>query len=253
MDWKIFISTFGLIFLAELGDKTQFAVMAATASKRSVLSIFLGASLALILSTLIAIAAGTILRRFVPDTVLQTGAGLLFLIFGAVILFSVFRPGTQDTAKDTGHYYGHNVIEKSVLRLARSFEENILEQYRELSAQAADPEIKKLADYLIAEEESHLKHLSELCSESCAHMENITSREELQSLEDAVVAFTPQSDAEATVVRLLENEKSIALFYEGLAQKSKFAPLKHVLMHLAQEEQSHINHLRNFLTTYTKG
>ena len=35
MEWKLLASTFGLVFLAELGDKTQLATLSLAASGRS--------------------------------------------------------------------------------------------------------------------------------------------------------------------------------------------------------------------------
>ncbi len=35
MDWRILATTFGLIFLAELGDKTQLAAMAMAAESKA--------------------------------------------------------------------------------------------------------------------------------------------------------------------------------------------------------------------------
>ena len=53
MDWKTILSTFGLIFLAELGDKTQLACIGMACRTRSPLAVFLGAVGALAAVTLI--------------------------------------------------------------------------------------------------------------------------------------------------------------------------------------------------------
>ena len=76
---------FGLIFLAELGDKTQLAVLA-MATQRGPLAVFLGASLALIVSTAIAVALGTLAKGYLPEGTLRLvryAAGALFIAFGA--------------------------------------------------------------------------------------------------------------------------------------------------------------------------
>lgn len=86
MDWKIFVSAFGLIFLAELGDKTQLAAMAMAARSQSPLSVFLGAMAGLGLVTLIGVAFGSLITRFVPEAYLRYAAGGLFILFGLLIL-----------------------------------------------------------------------------------------------------------------------------------------------------------------------
>jgi putative Ca2+/H+ antiporter (TMEM165/GDT1 family) len=58
MDWKIFGTAFLTLFLAELGDKTQLAVITMTASTESKISVFLGASLALIVVTALGVLIG---------------------------------------------------------------------------------------------------------------------------------------------------------------------------------------------------
>lgn len=87
MDWRVFLSTFVMIFLAELGDKTQLAVISQTASSGGRWGIFFAASLALVLSTALGVLAGCVLRRFVPnDAYIKIAAGLVFLVFGVLMV-----------------------------------------------------------------------------------------------------------------------------------------------------------------------
>lgn len=78
--------TFFLVFIAELGDKTQLATMLLSAKSNSVVPIFIGASLALVCSSFIGVFAGTYLSRYVPPQYIQNTAGVLFIIMGALIL-----------------------------------------------------------------------------------------------------------------------------------------------------------------------
>jgi putative Ca2+/H+ antiporter (TMEM165/GDT1 family) len=87
MDWKIFVTAFLTLFLAELGDKTQLAVITMTASTESKLSIFLGASLALIVVTGIGVLVGGILSEWVPTEWLQRIVASAFIIIGILMLF----------------------------------------------------------------------------------------------------------------------------------------------------------------------
>jgi len=86
MDWKIFVSTFGLIFLAELGDKTQLAAMAMAARSHSPLAVFVGAMAGFGLVTLVGVAFGGLITRFVPEAYVRFAAGGLFILFGIFIL-----------------------------------------------------------------------------------------------------------------------------------------------------------------------
>jgi len=89
MDWKIFGTAFLTLFLAELGDKTQLAVITMTANTESRLSVFLGASLALIVVTLIAVLLGGILNQYVPTEWLQRIVAVAFVAIGLLMLFGV--------------------------------------------------------------------------------------------------------------------------------------------------------------------
>lgn len=87
MDWKLFGSTYVAIFLAELGDKTQVSTLAlATGKSRWV--VFCGAGLALLSTTGLAVLAGDAVARVVSPVWIRRGAGALFVVMGALFLFS---------------------------------------------------------------------------------------------------------------------------------------------------------------------
>jgi putative Ca2+/H+ antiporter (TMEM165/GDT1 family) len=87
MSWRIFLTTFGAIFLAELGDKTQLATLSLAAGGRSRMSVFAGAALALVAATAIAVVAGEGLVRVVPPLWIKRAAGGLFIALGVLFLW----------------------------------------------------------------------------------------------------------------------------------------------------------------------
>ncbi len=87
MDWKLFFSTFGIVFLAELGDKTQLSALTLTASSKKPLMVFLAASAALIVATLIGVMVGDALFRVVPELYIRKIAAGLFVVMGIMLWF----------------------------------------------------------------------------------------------------------------------------------------------------------------------
>ena len=86
MDWKLLASTFTLIFLAELGDKTQLATLGLAASGKSRLVVFLGAAAALVATSGLAVLFGEGIARAVPAVWIRRFAGLGFLVLGVFFL-----------------------------------------------------------------------------------------------------------------------------------------------------------------------
>lgn len=83
MDWKVLGVVFGTVFLAELGDKTQLAtVLFASKQSVSLLTVFVGASLALMCATGLAVAAGAVIAQYVSPKYLAYIAGAGFIIIG---------------------------------------------------------------------------------------------------------------------------------------------------------------------------
>jgi putative Ca2+/H+ antiporter (TMEM165/GDT1 family) len=91
INWQVLGSAFLMIFLAELGDKTQLSTFAFASQSKSPLSVFLGASLALVLSSLIGVALGGLIGRFVPERVMKVLAAVVFLGFGVWTLVEAIK------------------------------------------------------------------------------------------------------------------------------------------------------------------
>jgi putative Ca2+/H+ antiporter (TMEM165/GDT1 family) len=83
MDFRVLLTVFGAVFIAELGDKTQLATMLFAADKGvSKLTVFAGASLALVLASAIGVAAGTFFSQYLSERLLNYGAGTGFVMIG---------------------------------------------------------------------------------------------------------------------------------------------------------------------------
>ena len=87
MDWKIFGTAFITLFLAELGDKTQLAVITMSAKTESKVAIFLGASLALVLVSLLGVLVGGVLSQYIPTEWLQRIVAVGFIVIGLLMLW----------------------------------------------------------------------------------------------------------------------------------------------------------------------
>ncbi len=93
IDLRQLFVTFGAVFMAELGDKTQLATFGFAAESRSRLSVFLGSASALVVTSLLAVLAGGLVGKVVSPLTLQRASGVLFIAIGAWSLWSSFRGG----------------------------------------------------------------------------------------------------------------------------------------------------------------
>ena len=87
-------STFSLVALMELGDKTQLAVISLAAEYEAPLLVFVGVMLAFLALTGLSVLVGTALSRWIPIKYIRIGSGLLFIVFGVLFIWSALS-GTK--------------------------------------------------------------------------------------------------------------------------------------------------------------
>jgi putative Ca2+/H+ antiporter (TMEM165/GDT1 family) len=106
MQLPLLASTFATVFLAELGDKTQLAIVTISGTSNRSGAVFAGSSLALVLASLLGAAAGGSLSSVISPDVLQLAASVGFLVIGSRLLIKASRPepdgGEPDGAKPDG-------------------------------------------------------------------------------------------------------------------------------------------------------
>ncbi|HTG93714.1 MAG TPA: TMEM165/GDT1 family protein [Pyrinomonadaceae bacterium] len=90
MDLRVMLTTFGIIFLAEMGDKTQLAAMTMSAQTKKPWAVFLGASLALAAVSALGVIVGATLGNYVPLEWVKRVAAVAFIIIGVLMLLGKF-------------------------------------------------------------------------------------------------------------------------------------------------------------------
>ncbi|MGQ9661495.1 MAG: TMEM165/GDT1 family protein [Kiritimatiellia bacterium] len=242
MHLRLFLSTFALIFIAELGDKTQLAAMArAAAGEGGKWIVFWGASSALVFATLLAVLVGDAIGRFVPFRYVRLGAGALFLLFGVVLLRDAFTAEKPLEPKETS-----GALTGAMLKLAAEFEAAAVEDYAALAARNTDPRLAPLWNELARAETIHLRRLrsAEVPEQAVA-----STTGQLKGTEKDYALFHNVATSSEPVLRhAVEHEKATAKFYGELARSVPFSNLRGVLAKLAEEERKHADRLAQMLS-----
>lgn len=83
---KEILTAFLLVFIAELGDKTQLSTMLLASKAESIWPTFIGSACALVLSSLLGVLAGSLLNKYVPESYVRLGSGIAFLLIGLLLI-----------------------------------------------------------------------------------------------------------------------------------------------------------------------
>ena len=90
MDWRVMLTTFGVVFLAEIGDKTQIAVITLAAGTKKPWSVLVATLAALAVGSTAAVLVGTVLHQYVPIEWIKRAAAVVFITLGVLILAGKF-------------------------------------------------------------------------------------------------------------------------------------------------------------------
>ncbi|HKV35110.1 MAG TPA: TMEM165/GDT1 family protein [Pyrinomonadaceae bacterium] len=90
MDFRVLLTTFGIIFLAEMGDKTQLAAMTMAADTKKPWAVFIGSSLALVAVSALGVIVGSVIGQYVPLEWVKRVAAVAFIAIGILMLAGKF-------------------------------------------------------------------------------------------------------------------------------------------------------------------
>jgi rubrerythrin len=239
MNWPLFCSTFLLVFLAELGDKTQLTVLSQSAANASKGTIFLAGSLALVAATAIGVAAGSWLNRLVPDPRwIKIAGGVLFLCFGGMLFVEAFRMGrpVPVPVKPSGW------IGRSVVREAEILERNAYADFLALARDAVTPEAREVLESIAQEERWH--HEAMLCALAGGAEKDIPFTEKMaDGLPEPDAYLARAAVADAPLEQALTNKYRMAAFYRKLSESLEDSRLRDTFSGIAVAEENHAKRL----------
>lgn len=240
MDWRIFLSSFIMIFLAELGDKTQLSALAFSAGSKSTWSVFFGASVALVLSTFIAVLVGTILNKqnMIPLSAIRLCAGALFIVFGILLVKAALSSKPEKEEAKAGQVEISGPAAALLFKAASGFERAAIDNYKLLTVALSDENAKKLIATIIEEEKKHVAKLEALSKAA----PEFTS-ESAPVAEPGKIESFSQAD-KSVLEEFVKHEEAQALFYKESAKHSIIPSVKKAFEELALEEQKHAEMIR---------
>lgn len=85
--WKSIVTAFFIVFIAELGDKTQLSTMLLASKSNSIWHTFIGAACALVLSSFFGVITGSVINKYIPAEYIQFLSGFAFIFLGVLLIF----------------------------------------------------------------------------------------------------------------------------------------------------------------------
>jgi len=244
MNLKILLASFSLVFLAELGDKTQLTALAFSTSSRSPFSVFIGTSLALICTTALAVVFGEALTRFVPERVLQLASAVMFVLVGLILLVNLARQAPAaaiepEAVPEEAALRPSGPLSVFIARQAIAFEEDLADYIHETAPKIRDAALRGIVLDLEKAHRRHARALNGLEQDTdeatMASIDQDLAKGDHERLISGLDAAASEVSDDALAL-IIHRQEAAAHFYIALAQMINFHEGKDVLRTLAQEE-----------------
>lgn len=235
MDLKIILASFVLVFVAELGDKTQLTALAFASSSRSPWAVFIGTSLALVAAAALAVVFGEALARFLPPRVLRIGAAVLFVLIGLILLVNEARKagGEKQPSENVSSQTGP--IGAVIRQQVRAFESELAAEARDEAAATGDEALREVLLKIATAHEGH--RASMLGMQGLDAPESSTTPKQREDIETHLAAVGEQShEGSDALARLIRRQEAAAEFYIALARMTSFHDARDTLRQIAIEE-----------------
>ena len=91
MYWRLLVSTLGIVFISEMGDKTQITtLLLAGANPGYIWWVALGSASALICASFLEVMIGSqVIARYLKPSTISFFSGIIFFILGILLLLGV--------------------------------------------------------------------------------------------------------------------------------------------------------------------
>jgi putative Ca2+/H+ antiporter (TMEM165/GDT1 family) len=89
MEWFVLFLTFGILFLGELGDKTQLIVFNLALEHKKAYKVGIGATLGFAVIVTIGVFFGLVITRFIPLLIITIASGIVFIVIGIIEAYNL--------------------------------------------------------------------------------------------------------------------------------------------------------------------
>ncbi len=222
----IAVTTFFIVLLAELGDKTQLVAFSLTTTTRRPVIVFIATSAALVLSSVLAVLIGKAAAAVIPGYTAYISAGL-FIIFGVYIIVSKEPNSVQEA------FLNSITVEKSCIKL--------------MEKSGGTPEaVKRKFSEICGEEYSHYQTFRLLLKEKHLFHHYIDTSGELKKVTERLkpCTYQPGQTFDEGLAQLIDREQAIIDFFQILLNHldeshEKSDEAGHTIRRMMVEERGH--------------